>query len=308
MNAYLELAEAILKRVRRPLSAKSMLRHAYLFNVVPTHLYGKTQHKTLQARLSEDILYNRDSTKFVRTKPGRFFLTELIRDPSIPAKFKSTMIARRRTRDLVRGAALSVSVKEADRALGDKYWAPVDQLLSVLKSFSKHRYFDYKKIPGDYAPVWAAATVSKNNKVLAYRTSKHDSRTDGLPGQRTVLFTSLVTEDDYTLFDLGEYGIGRSAMTAVCVDLDVPVYDGIQDIGIRNDTSFFFSIHNGKQRKFVTYVNIKVPEWFEPNVNRLSMSDLRWIDTDVVPNDIHDFDGWSIIVLERLRCYQGQYG
>src|SRR5437763_111510 len=84
LETYLEIAEAVLRAARRPLTARAILDAAYRGGIVPTHLYGKTQHKTLQARLSEDILLRKLESRFFRTDPGYFFLSELRSDPKIP--------------------------------------------------------------------------------------------------------------------------------------------------------------------------------------------------------------------------------
>ena len=102
MDSYLKIAEVVLRSAHRPMSAKAILDVAYKAGVVPTHLYGKTQKKTLQARLSEDILRHRDTSLFYRTEPGQFFLSEFLSDPTIPDDYKVPFPARRRTRDLKR--------------------------------------------------------------------------------------------------------------------------------------------------------------------------------------------------------------
>ena len=100
MDSYLEIAERVLKAARRPMTAKGILNAAYRAEIVPDHLHGKTQTKTLQARLSEDILHCKRDGRFFRTKPGYFFLTKFESDPIISDKFKDHFSARRRTRDL----------------------------------------------------------------------------------------------------------------------------------------------------------------------------------------------------------------
>jgi len=65
-----------------------ILRAAYDLQIVPRDLYGKTQHKTLQARIAEDILRNRGRSEFVRTERGRFFLRSLLADASMSRRFK----------------------------------------------------------------------------------------------------------------------------------------------------------------------------------------------------------------------------
>ena len=70
------------------MTAKAILNAAYRTGIVPDHLHGKTQHKTLQARLSEEILHFKRDGRFFRTEPGFFFLTEFESDPLIPDKYK----------------------------------------------------------------------------------------------------------------------------------------------------------------------------------------------------------------------------
>ena len=87
MNSYLQIAQSVLQKSRQPLSAREILDAAYRLQLVPEHLFGKTQYKTLQARLSEDLLRNRKRTIFARTGPGRFVLREQL------SKKKQTIVS-----------------------------------------------------------------------------------------------------------------------------------------------------------------------------------------------------------------------
>ncbi len=84
MELYLDIARTVLQAARRPLNAKAMLEMAYEAGVVPPHLHGRTQQKTLQARLSEDILHHREKSAFYRTEPGQFALKIFLDDPDVP--------------------------------------------------------------------------------------------------------------------------------------------------------------------------------------------------------------------------------
>jgi hypothetical protein len=101
MSTYLDLAERVLRDARKPLTAIQMLRQMYAMELAPSHLHGRTQHKTLQARLSEDILRHRNSSRFYRTAPGKFFLRALMDDPTIPEKERRPIIARRNHYDAI---------------------------------------------------------------------------------------------------------------------------------------------------------------------------------------------------------------
>ena len=132
VDSYLAIAQTVLRLARRPLSAREVLEMAYRHDLVPSRLYGKTQQKTLGARLSEDILSNRDRSVFYRSEPGKFFLRDFLFDPSIPSLFRSPIIARRRQRELRRGAALTISRNNALKAVAvveqaaDKVQAIID--------------------------------------------------------------------------------------------------------------------------------------------------------------------------------------
>lgn len=87
------------------MTAREILKTAYARGYVSRHLHGATQHKTLGARLSEDILERGERSQFYRASPGRFFLAELIDDLTLPVEFRTRFIARRR-RDCLRSHGL----------------------------------------------------------------------------------------------------------------------------------------------------------------------------------------------------------
>src|SRR5689334_7283892 len=87
-NRYLAMARLILRARRVPLSARDLVQEAEKLGLMPADLGGKTQHKTMQARLSTDILFNRERSFFYRVSPGRFFLREFLDDPEIDIRWK----------------------------------------------------------------------------------------------------------------------------------------------------------------------------------------------------------------------------
>lgn len=113
MNSYLKMSQAVLSKSRQPLTAREILDAAYRLQLVPDHLFGKTQHKTLHARLCEDILHNRRSSLFVRTAPGRFSLASRLESGGR----KSEYVAPRRSYQLKQFDVLCADRKELDSAL-----------------------------------------------------------------------------------------------------------------------------------------------------------------------------------------------
>jgi hypothetical protein len=132
MNSYLQLAEAVLKKTKQPLSASEILEAAYRLQLVPEHLFGKTQHKTLQARMSEDLLRNRERTAFARVAPGRFVLRSRL---SITNQSSDEFIAPLRAYQLKKFDVIC-----ADREELESIWKDSESfvpLTSILAAFSK---------------------------------------------------------------------------------------------------------------------------------------------------------------------------
>ena len=101
-----------------------------------------TQHKTLQARLSEEILHGGKQSRFIRTDPGRFFLRAFLQDTSVPREYRSEMKARRRKRDLIRGASLVVSRSAFESILSHKEWVSAQHALALMKEKNWYNYAD----------------------------------------------------------------------------------------------------------------------------------------------------------------------
>ena len=88
-DSYLEAAQAVLRARGKPLSAREILYDAKKYGFLAPHLHGATMHKTLHARLSEDILKPRFRSIFYRTSPGVFFLRELSNDPNVSSRIRN---------------------------------------------------------------------------------------------------------------------------------------------------------------------------------------------------------------------------
>ncbi|SFQ14718.1 HB1, ASXL, restriction endonuclease HTH domain [Roseivivax halotolerans] len=302
MSSYLELAETVLRLERRPLSARALLRRAYEHDLVPTHLYGQTQEKTLQARLSEDILHQRERSRFFRNSPGRFFLREFLSDSSVPPEYRREMRARRRTRDLLRNSALGVS-KECVESLTDGSQMDPGATLEKLQDEHCYRYLNPREIDEEWALVWSIAVVRRRSKILTYRTGRYRDDRDSFAHKRSICFAGLVAEDDRTLFDWIGLGIVECALTAASTDLNVPIDqqndpDNLGSMFLHEFKSLFKTYRKGRV-ELLALVEIIAPDWFEPAGPRLSINDLGWMDPCAL-NNISDFDPWSQVLLENV--------
>ncbi len=222
MDSYLDIAHHVLSVARRPMSAKAILAAAHRAALVPLHLRGRTQVKTLQARLSEDILYRRSSSRFFRTEPGQYFLCELISDPDIPDKYKERFPARRRTRDLQGAWPLAFDDNFLANHIRNGARVPVDTLLQAVSADSAYRYLEkHEKAIGDLTTVWTFSLVRREKQLLSYRVGRYRDDREAFANKRSIGFPGAVTESDWTLFSRDDFGIRENAMSVLLMDLDL---------------------------------------------------------------------------------------
>lgn len=296
MDAYLDIATRVLREARRPLPPREILRRGLTFGIVPSSLYGKTQHKTLQARLSEDILSRRERSAFFRTKPGYFFLREFLTDPAIPAEYRVPIVARRRRRELAYHQALAFDHDSANE-LCRRSIVPSNDVLKLLGARLYHYASNSRRRNPDDVLVWSFVLVLRSNHVLTYRHGRYREDRDSFLQKRSIGFFCPVVHDDLTLFDQADHGIVASGLRAVSVDLNLT-----PDLQLSRGAELkgFVCAHDDGRPNLLGIITFQAPEWLEPITRRLAINDLAWHDLQFQINHYEDFDPWSRLVLENL--------
>jgi hypothetical protein len=300
LDSYLQVAYQVLKAARRPMTARGILDAAYKASIVPEHLFGKTQQKTLQARLSEDILHFRETSAFYRTEPGHYFLSEMIADPQIPDEYKEKFPARRRTRDLARNMMLSVKrefVDENRDLLRDGYTSfmrEADRAKAVKYSNTSER-------SEQLLNVWTFCVVRKEHSVLAYRVGRYRDDRDAFANKRSIGFPGPISDEDRSLFSLDEFGAIDCATNILISDLDLSLA-AFPEHKISNPRStHLFEISDEKHSMvLVAVMEWDCPEWFEPTTRRLSLNEPHWIEATLCRNHSEDFEPWSAELLSLI--------
>ncbi len=302
LDAYLQLAESVLKIERRPLSARAILAAAYRHGLIPMHLHGNTQHKTLGARISEDIIALRDDSLFFRTAPGRFFLREFLTDVIIPEEHRQPVATRRRIRELMRGPALAVDLRDLERVATTGTAIQPEIVFSLLRSDS-YCYDDPKNRKDGSVFLWSFVSVRRDYEVLSYRLGRYRDDRDTFIARRSVGFSTLVHRDERTLFNLDDFGIVESGVHATKMDLDVPEVHSTNRIDrvVASLVHFIWVFQDTGQSDLLAVINFECPKWFEPERRRLALNDLSWLDIRTPVNNVDDFDPWSRSVLWPSR-------
>ncbi|MCK1570335.1 winged helix-turn-helix domain-containing protein [Bradyrhizobium sp. 174] len=304
LDAYLQIAESILRTSRAPMTAREILKRGLALGKVPPRLRGKTQHKTLQARISEDILLRRERSSFFRTKPGVFFLREFITDTSIPEKYRVPIIARRRQRELAVRQALAFDTHTVEHLCASTCSVSVPKILNLLQAQQFHYARSTKEARSEDVLVWAFMLVLRDNAVLTYRHGRYREERDSFLRKRSLGFFSPVVQDDLSLFDQSDHGIVASGLRALNVDLNLNAEYELAD-SARLD-SFVCTCEEKGTRNLLAVVYFDCPEWFEPLTRRLAINDLRWHDLSTPVNHLEDFDPWSQLVLDHAQRTLGK--
>ena len=300
MDSYLEIAQRVLRASRRPMTAGGILETAYAASIVPRHLYGKTQVKTLRARLSEDVLRNQHSA-FFRTEPGYFFLNELVSDLSIPAKYKEKFESRRRTRDLHVAPFLAVDSSFVN-GLGGELVSNWHDFIRTAESSNALHYLQTREDTDRALVVWTFSVVRRGTEVLSYRTGRYRSDADTFTNKRTIGFPGVISFFDCTLFSDGDYGAKENALNSILSDLDISAVAVHGEKLADPQPRFAIRVHRSNgQPVLLVVLDWICPSWFEPTTRRLSLNDPRWLDLRVSPNDIEDFEPWSKATLEAIE-------
>lgn len=303
MDAYLEIAEEVLRSEKRPLSPRAILASAYRRGIVPIHLHGKTQHKTLGARISEDIILRRERSIFFRTAPGRFFLRAFLSDENVPEKYRTPIVARRRVRDLLPSPALAVDRNALYQVARENSAINAGTVLELLRA-DAYRYDDPRQYDRESVFVRSFVAVRRNSEVLSYRLGRYRDDRDGFMSRRSIGFSTLVHRDDRTLFSAESFGIVECGLHATMIDLDIPPEGSSNANGDLNANLIYFlwvSQTSGAD-DLLAVINFDCPSWFEPTRRRLALNELRWLDLRAPINNLDDFDPWSrSVLLEYYR-------
>lgn len=276
-----------------------MIKRAYLADIVPQGLYGRTQHKTLGARLSIDILKHKDRSRFYRTAPGKFFLREFLTDASLPERYRAPMVARRRRRELFRGSLLTL--RASDILQDRRDCLDPAPILRLLRN-GQFEYVDARsRINESCVLMWSFVLFTKKKKVLSYRQGRYREDRDVFLQKRTIGFYQPVSQDYSDLFSQSDLGLKATGIDAVATDLDMPKSISLFDSYAESSSLKCFLLDSRpaeSSRNLLSIIEFECPEWFEPTRRRLAINEMEWLDLEARFNHLDDFDPWSKMVLE----------
>jgi len=299
-DSYLDLARRVLLVERRPLSAKNILETAIRADGLPPHLYGRTPHKTLQARLSEDILNRRSRSQFFRTDAGKFFLREFLNDPRIPEEMKCEYPAPRRSLQLENRSVLSVSRDNWKRKFDDKLLVKADIFRENIGE-EDLEYIEVESLAKQdvFLPILSFVLVHRERSVLSYMIGRLRSASDPLKRPRSIGFGGYVLEDHRDITYDAFFGVLESGITILADGTGMPLEIAERaryESEIVPRMCVISKTHLGDEALFVV-ADYKCAEEFDPGRPNLSFTGLKWLSSSNMPNDLSNYDplSWSML-------------
>lgn len=281
------------------------MRSAHQAGLLPDHLFGRTQHKTLHARLSEDIGSLRDQSRFFRTSPGTFFLRAFQSDPSISDQHKAEYFAPPRRKELRRDWVLTVS--NSSIAFGEEECLAIQpKEVEALFCSGSYKFRPYASARADStsALVHSFVIVHKEHLILSYRTGRFHTSTDLLYGKRSIGVGGVVLMDDADLLYDSMYGVVENGIDELVHAVGLPLRLA-ERARYQNELCPKTAVATRATESEPTVLRVVLsydcPDDFSPSKAALSVNDLRWIDPERPGNTVEDYDLVSRWLLENWR-------
>jgi predicted NUDIX family phosphoesterase/dephospho-CoA kinase len=300
---YLWVAETVLKKHGRPLKVREIVNFGLEDGLFPDQELSRTPQKSMQARLSMEILQNGANSRFLRTARGLFFLRELHKaaDPT------SEYTAVRR---------YSLPPSERVLAIGEQGYRGVldfqgidlfyvERLKKLIESDRLTYLWRTDAETNDLFKQFISYTIIQHeSKVLCFRRGQYNQTATFLRGSLCIGFGGHVTDNDRGIFSYKDYGIKANAAREISEEIRFrkgrPNIDpeSLEILGILNDDSSDVGVrHLGV---ILRYWAPGTLEWTKPLRGEASINQLKWIDLRAPDLNLIDFEYWSQLCLRKL--------
>jgi predicted NUDIX family phosphoesterase len=310
---YLWVAETVLRRHRRPLTARQIVSFGLDDGLFADKDISRTPQKSMQARLSMEILRRGEASRFLRTEPGKFYLRELLRQQDTGAYAEGNLKEYTAVRRAPAPASEQVLVAPKDayegildfQGINLNYGMILDRLTAT--GMLTHMPRTEAEVDSDFKQFITYTIIQQRDKILSFRRGQYNRAAAFLRGALCVGFGGHVTEDDYSILTYPDRGIRANAAREISEELklgsDRPHInpDDIEVLGFLNDDSSDIGMRH--VAAVLRYWAPETPEWKNPQRGEASINQLRWIKTVGPEIDLLEFEYWSQLVLRTF--FQG---
>lgn len=291
MDSYLEIARTVLRSSRQPMSARQILKTAHQLHLVPRDLYGRTQQKTMQARLASDILRHRSKSEFYRTAPGRFFLRLFLYDDQIPSRYRREYQAPLRAAQLGRFDVIAFD-REKLAQLSLEVPSPFSATLLANLPWRFVRLFsirdDINHVPFQFRLI----LLSEAGYLV---DDKNPTEQGNLVQRQVIGIPGFVKKSDHSLFSVDKLGLTEAATRTLLeqFELSRSVLDALDDTSRWSEAKALVECGDANIAKLVVFISFNCSDLTEITEAVNAKTTWGWLPFNSKPNDVSRFDTWS---------------
>lgn len=300
---YLWVAETVLRKHARPLKAREIINFGIDDGLFADAEISKTPQKSMQARLSIDILEKGVDSKFLRVGRGLFYLRSMfaglqqseeytaIRRAPAPPSENVLVIDRPGYKDSLNFQGIDLLHTERLRRL------LTSTHLRYMPRTAAETYDEGKQ--------FVTYTIIQNNtRILCFRRGQYNRAASFLRGALCIGFGGHVTESDLSIFSYQDQGIRANAAREISEEIRLkggrPNIDpaNIELMGILNDDSSDVGVRH--LAVVLRYWVRDSSAWERPLRGEASVNQLRWIDLTNLKINLSNFEYWSQLCLRKF--------
>ena len=307
---YLWAAERVLRNICRPLNARELVSYARQDGYFSEEMFSRTPQKSMQARLSMDILNKGAESRFVRTGPGKFYLRDLL-DKQNSTQYLLEMPldeypAPRRSPAQPKEQVLSIPAEHVSSSADFQGFREDggELLKELLKGAFRHVPRTQAEQTESHKQVVTYVVISSGTYVLSFERGIFNRAADFLRGSKCIGFGGHVTLADYGLFSAGDVGISENAIRELSEELLLPESAVMPEphelrmAGIINDDSS--EVGRRHIGIVMRYEVVDWESWKDVRGGEASINKLQWIDITQKPINLIEFEFWSQLCWRSL--------
>jgi predicted NUDIX family phosphoesterase len=329
-QTYLRVAEIVLSEALSPLKSREIVERGIEQGLFGDHVMSRTPEKSMQARLSIDILSNGQNSRFARTSKGRFTLRSNLSigrlGEEVPGEDRVEYLAKRRNVPKVlrtpKEEVLCVS-EEGFRDVLTFQGIDTDST-EILGRLLQDKHLHYvgrseAETRDDAKQFITYVFVQCGQRLLFFSRSYLSRAAEFLRGSKCIGFGGHVSAADMDILSHGDRGLSSCARRELSEELRLPegtkrtspadlgsdratlqLFQGVslERLAVLNDDS------SGVGRRHVAVMyRAWVPDWEQ--ARRLQKGDssikgVNWIDLSRDTIDIAEYEYWSQLCLRKF--------
>lgn len=306
-DRLVDVAEVILRKLNRPATAREIIDRALVLPSARIIFSGKTPHKTLNARISVDILRHGIKSRFYRYAPAAYGLREFLESKDNDHNYKRVFIGSSRRKQVSNEPVATVKCSAVKFFSVDGLYDADHYPLQILDLLDvKYSDRKYAECRDDLKQLVSYACIYYEDQVLAFEKGRYTSDDGEFIGKQSIGFGGHVSYFDLSLFDDTPVGLNSNVLRELYEELYFfrkYFRHGIKDIqflGFLIDSS----TANGK-RHLGLATKVQLRHKIELETATLGFRNLRWISAQKTPNTFDQFEIWSQYLFRHLQSSSG---